>query len=79
MRNPEPHTKAIRTLLFRKAEIANQGLLRRLGDTARHLSNNNELAVLGTLQGLESEVESIRTLMVLARDHFKTQTSKEES
>ena len=74
MSDPQSQTtEAIRTLLFRKADTVNKELHKRLWDTARHLSNNNELAVLGALAGMEAEVEALRTLMVLARDHFKSQ------
>jgi len=68
---------AIRDLMFRKAEVLNQQLLKRLNDTSRHLSRNNELGAIGALTGLESDVTSMRKLMALVRDHFPEQNAKE--
>ncbi len=69
--------EAIRDLMFRKAETLNQQLLKRLGDTARHLSKNNELGAIGAQTGLESDVTSMRKLMALVRDHFPVENAKE--
>jgi hypothetical protein len=77
MSNPQSPKQAIRALLFRNAETANQHMLKRLGDVARHLSKTNDRAVIGALDGMESEVERVRTMMVLARDHFPAENSKE--
>jgi hypothetical protein len=65
-------------LLFRKAETINERLLTRLQDAAGHLSRNEDRAVIGALAGMEADVERMRAFMVLARDHFQTQNSKEE-
>ena len=73
----EAITRAIRSLLFRKAETINERLLTRLRDAAGHLSRNEDRAVIGALAGMEADVERMRTLMVLIRDHFQTENSKE--
>lgn len=78
MSSPQAPNEATRDLMFRKAETLNQQLLKRLGDTARHLSKNNELGANGALTGLESDVTSMRKLMGLVRDHFPEQNAKEE-
>lgn len=75
MSEPQSRTDAIRDLLFRKAETINERLLTRLRDSASHLSNNEARAVIGALAGMESDVESLRTLMVLVRDCFQTTNS----
>jgi hypothetical protein len=64
--------------LFRKAELLTERLLTRLTDTASHLSKNEARAVIGALSGMESDIENLRTLMVLVRDCFQTTNSKEE-
>jgi hypothetical protein len=78
MDDPQSPTKAIRSLLFRKAETINERLLTRLHDTAIHLSRNENRAVIGALAGMEADVDRMRTFMVLIRDHFQTENSKEE-
>lgn len=78
MDDPQSPTKAIRSLLFRKAETINERLLMRLQDAAGHLSRNENRAVIGALAGMEGDVECMRTFMVLIRDHFQTENSKEE-
>ncbi len=78
MDDPQSPTKAIRSLLFRKAETINERLLTRLQDAAGHLSRNENRAVIGALAGMEADVERMRTFMVLIRDHFQTENSKEE-
>jgi len=77
MIDPQSPTKAIRSLLFRKAKEINERLLTRLQDAAGHLSGNENRAVIGALAGMETEVERMRTFMVLIRDHFQTENSKE--
>jgi hypothetical protein len=78
MIDPQSPTKAIRSLLFRKAETINERLLTRLRDAADHLSRNEDRAVIGALAGMEGDVERMRNFMVLVRDHFRTENSKEE-
>ena len=78
MSDPQSPTEAIRSLLFRKAELLTERLLTRLTDTASHLSKNEARAVIGALSGMESDIENLRTLMVLVRDCFQTTNSKEE-
>jgi len=71
----ETPNEAMRNLLFRKAETLNQQLLKRLHDAERHLGKNNELAAIGALAGLESEIGSMRRLMTLVRDCFQAENS----
>jgi hypothetical protein len=78
MDNPQTPAKAIRDLLFREANTINERLLRRLQDAAGHLSRNENRVVIGALAGMEAEVERMRTFMVLIRDHFQTENSKEK-
>ena len=78
MDDPQSPTKAIRSLLFRKAKTINERLLMRFQDAAGHLSRNENCAVIGALAGMEADIESMRTFMVLMRDHFQTENSKEE-
>jgi hypothetical protein len=44
--------------------------LRRLADAASHVNSKNHRAVIGALDGLEAEVQTIRTLMVLMDECF---------
>ena len=62
----------------RQANTINDRLLMRLQDAAGHLSRNENRAVIGALAGMEAEVERMRTFMVLIRDHFQTENSREE-
>jgi hypothetical protein len=78
MSEPQSPTEAIRSTLFRKAELLTERLLTRLTDTTSHLSKNEARAVIGALAGMESDIENLRTLMVLVRDCFQTTDSKEE-
>jgi hypothetical protein len=71
---PTP-TDAIRTLLFRKAESLNQRLLERLADVANHISSREHRAAIGGLAGLEADIATIRTLMMLMRDCFESDVS----
>ena len=50
--------------------MVNQQLLKRLTDVSDHVSRNKPLDVTGALEGMDFEVETIRALMRLARDHF---------
>jgi hypothetical protein len=65
MFNQTSPTEAIRALLFQRAQILTDHLLRRLADVASHVNSKNHRAVIGALDGLEAEVQTIRTLMVL--------------
>jgi hypothetical protein len=58
--------------------VLNHRLLGRLADTTSHLSKNEARAVIGALAGMEPDIENLRTLMVLVRDCFQTNNSKEE-
>ncbi len=78
MSEPQSPAEAIRSLLFRKAKLVTERLLTRLTDTTSHLSKNEARAVIGALAGMESDIENLRTLMVLVRDCFQTTNSKEE-
>ena len=70
MNLPSTPTETIRSLLFEKAASLNQQLLKRLTDVSDHISRGENLGVIGALEGLDSNLESIRTLMRLMRDHF---------
>ncbi len=72
---PAP-TDAIRTLLFRKAETLNQRLLERLADVRDHLSKHNHRAAIGALAGLETDIATICTLLLLIRDHLESDASQ---
>ena len=74
---PSP-TEAIRSLLFRKAETINERLLTRLRDAASHLSKTQDRAVIGAIAGMEADIDMMRTLMALVRDHFRTENPMEE-
>ena len=67
---PSTPTETVRSLLFEKAESVNQQLLKRLSEASDHISKRETLAVIGAIEGLESDLETIRTLMRLMRDHF---------
>jgi hypothetical protein len=67
---PSTPTETIRSLLFEKVAALNQQLLKRLTDVSDHISRKETLGVIGALEGMDSEVETIRTLMRLVRDHF---------
>jgi hypothetical protein len=72
---PTP-TDAIRTLLFRKAETLNQRLLERLADVADHLSKRKHRAAIGALAGLEADIATICSFMVLVQDTFEPDFSE---
>ena len=78
MDDPPSPAKTVRSLLFRKAETINERLLTRLHDAAIHLSRNEDRAVIGALAGMEADIESMRSFMMLVRDHFQTENLKEE-
>lgn len=50
--------------------MLNQQLLKRLTDVSDHISRKETLGAIGALEGMDYEVETIRTLMRLVRDHF---------
>jgi hypothetical protein len=79
MSNPQSPNEAIRSLLFRKAEVLNKTMLQRLTDAAGHLSSNEDRAVIGALAGMEVDIGSMRRLMTLVRDCFQTENLEEES
>ncbi len=70
MNEPPTPEAAIREVLFRNADAVNHQLLKRLGDVADHLSRHETLAVLGTLDGAETDIAKIRSLMLILRDCF---------
>ena len=63
-------TDAIRRLLFRRADLLTQHLLKRMADVASHIRSDDYRAVIGALDGLESDIQTIRTLMALMDDCF---------
>ena len=78
MSKPQSPNEAIRSLLFRKAELLAEQLIMRLTDAMSSLTKSEERAVIGALSGMESDVLDLRALMVLVRDYFQTTDSKEE-
>lgn len=70
MNHPSDQTEAIRSLLFQKAETVNQQLLKRLSEASDHISRRETLGVIGAIEGMEFDLESLRTFMRLVRDHF---------
>ena len=70
MLNQDSPTEAIRALLFQRAQVLNDHLLRRLADAAGHINNKEHRAVIGALDGLEADIQTIRTLMVLMEECF---------
>jgi hypothetical protein len=70
MNLPSTPTETIRSLLFEKAASLNQQLLKRTTDVSDHISRGETLGVIGALEGMDYEVETIRTLMRLMHDHF---------
>ncbi len=61
---------AVRTVLFRKAEIIHCHLLAQLMDVGTSISRGSECAVLGALEGMEDEVDRMRQLMFVLLDCF---------
>jgi hypothetical protein len=79
MSKPQSPNEAIRSLLFRKAELLAEQLIMRLTDAMSSLTKSEERAVIGALAGMEADVMDLRALMVLVRDYFQTtNNSKEE-
>jgi hypothetical protein len=70
MKNELTTTEAIRARLLRNADELNRKLLARFAEVRNHLSENNPLAALGALEGTETEVKRIRSLLLLMRDDF---------
>ena len=79
MNNDLSLNPVIRQMLFRNAEKLNNRLFERFADLANHLHNSEACAAIGALEGTETDIECIRTLMVLIRDWFPAHHSKEES
>ena len=63
-------TEAIRAAVFRRAETINQRLFQRFAEMVDHLGSGSELAALGTLEGAEADLASLRSLMLVLRDCF---------
>jgi hypothetical protein len=60
------------------ADTLNQRLLNRLADVAGHLSRRERRGVLGALDGIETEIQEMRTLMRILPDGFNSQVPKGE-
>jgi len=63
--NPE---QALRARLFDKARMYNNRLVERTRNVAEHLERREAFGVIGSLDGAEAGIESIRTLMHLIRE-----------
>lgn len=63
-------TEAIRSAVFRRARTINQQLLVRLEEVENHLGSGSHLAVIGALEGVEANIASMRSLMLMLRDCF---------
>jgi hypothetical protein len=70
MNNPQLPIKAIRTVLFRKAETLNERVYLRLAQVAAHLQQGEHRAAIGALEGVDADIAQIRALMLLMRDCF---------
>lgn len=62
--------EAIRAVLLQKAKERTETLTKRLSDAAEHLERGEHRAVIGALEGCESDIGMIRTFMQLIRDCF---------
>jgi hypothetical protein len=70
MNEPQTTVAAMREILFRNADIVNDQLLKRFGVVADHLSRHEDRAVIGALEGAETDIAKMRSLMLLLRDCF---------
>lgn len=58
----------IKTAVLSKAASAIAEIQNRLQEVANHLSNNEDLAALGTIAGLSARVQYVETLLTVLRD-----------
>jgi hypothetical protein len=73
MTPPDPQTPprdlnaAVRRLILARAAEINGKLLARLATVADDLDQGNHLAALGALDGIEREIEQMRSFLLLLR------------
>ena len=65
---PDSPEEALRARLFEKARTYNNRLVERTTHVAGHLDSREALGVIGSLDGAEKDIESLRTLMSLIRE-----------
>ena len=65
---PDSPEEALRARLFEKARVYNNRLVERTNNVAGHLDRREALGVIGSLDGAERDIESLRTLMSLIRE-----------
>jgi hypothetical protein len=70
MNKPQLPIEAIRTALLRKAEMLNTRVRIRLAEVAGHLQQDEHLAALGALEGVETDIARMRVMMLLIHDYF---------
>lgn len=62
--------EAIRAVITAKVKGLMDSLQKRIEDANAHLERGEHRAVIGALEGCESEISTIRTFMQLIRDYF---------
>jgi hypothetical protein len=67
--NPQPHDidEAIRLRILERASAINTKLLARFRTAAEDLEVGEYLAALGSLDGIEKQVDTMRSLLLLLR------------
>jgi hypothetical protein len=65
---PDSPEEALRARLFEKARAYNNRLVERTNHVAGHLASREALGVIGSLDGAEKDIESLRMLMSLIRE-----------
>ena len=58
---------ALRELIFQRAKEINGKILTRLAIVSDELDGNNHLGAIGGLDGLEPEVQTLRSVLLLLR------------
>ena len=64
---PSEIDHALKGLILRRAREINGKILTRLGTVSDDLDANNHLGAIGGLDGLESEIVAMRSLLLLLR------------
>ena len=68
LQRPTPETDdALRKLVLHRAREINGKILTSLAIVSDELDDNNYLGAIGGLDGLESEIQSMRSLLLLLR------------
>jgi hypothetical protein len=65
---PDSPEEALRVRLFEKARAYNNRLVERTNHVTGHLDKHEALGVIGSLDGAEKDIESLRMLMSLIRE-----------